>query len=212
VINSKYFEQFNLEKAHPFDEHYIPDHAKYLIIGSFPTHARNYKHTFKFFYAGMGNVFWPVIGKVFNNTFHEDKGKPAIDERKQFLDQKGIGLTDMLVKCYRHQGRSQDHHIIPIKFNDIFNLLRTHTEIKTLIFTGRQEIIGPFGLFKTYCHQQDVPLPTVEKNREKVFEGSFYLGERYFEVLVPYSTSRTVMEEERTDEKELISMYTSCLK
>lgn len=204
-----YYDQFTIE-VHPF-ETFIPANAKFLIIGSFPTHKRNYKLTFEFFYAGAGNMFWPVIGNVFHRKFRHNEGDLAVEERKEFLKENGIGVTDMLLKCYRHKGRSQDHHISPICFNNIFRLLLDNKSIETLIFTGRQKIIGPLGLFETYCHQQDINPPVLRPTAQKILEGSFVLKERYFEVLVPYSTSRTMIEENRTDEHELISMYSICL-
>jgi hypothetical protein len=156
-------------------------------------------------------MFWPIFSNVFNHSFRSDKGDPAVSERKDYLQGKRIGFTDMLEKCYRHQGGSQDHQLYPIKFNDIFKILNDNTSIGTLIFTGRQRIIGPIGLFETYCHQHNIQPPTLRLNDQKIKEGSFNLNGRYFEVLVPYSTSRTVMEEDRTDERELTSMYTTCL-
>lgn len=204
-----YFNQFTIED-HPF-ETFIPENARFLIIGSFPTHKRNYKSTFQFFYAGTGNMFWPVIGKVFRKTFEHSEGDNAVSERKEFLKERRIGITDMLLKCYRHQGRSQDHHLSPIKFNDIFSLLEQHKGIETIIFTGRQKIIGPLGLFETYCYQRDVNPPVLRRTTEKILEGSFTWKGKDFEILVPYSTSRTMIEEERTNETELVSMYSTCL-
>lgn len=196
---------------HPF-EPFIPSGAKVLIVGSFPTHKRNYKMTFKFFYAGLGNMFWPVMEKVFDRKFQYNSGDLAIKERKDLLTQRKVGLTDMLIKCYRNNGRSQDEHIFPIKFADIFRLLDAHPEIETIILTGRQRVIGPRGLFETYFYQHDLIPPVFKEHHDKILTAEFVRDKRHFEVLVPYSPSNTVIEQGRTSESELVKMYSYCLK
>ncbi|NBP68861.1 MAG: hypothetical protein EBU52_08960, partial [Cytophagia bacterium] len=70
---------------HPFAT-FVRSNSKILIIGTFPTHQRNYKHTFKFYYAGVGNMFWPVLAKVYNHRFQFDKGDKAVEERQLFIE------------------------------------------------------------------------------------------------------------------------------
>lgn len=50
------FDKVEIVKEHPFKD-YIPINCKYLIIGSFPTHQKNYETTFQFYYAGEGIDF-----------------------------------------------------------------------------------------------------------------------------------------------------------
>ena len=53
---------------HPFED-FLPGNLKTLVIGTFPTHERNYKMTFPFYYAGNGNMFWPTLEQVFKKSF-----------------------------------------------------------------------------------------------------------------------------------------------
>lgn len=193
---------------HPF-EAFVPEGCKILIIGTFPTHQRNCKHTFKFYYAGAGNSFWSIIETVFNLNFQFKNGDDAILERKRFLAQKRIGLTDMLSKAYRKNGRSQDEHIYPIIFTDIFFILRNNTSIETIIFTSRTRIIGALGLFETLLMQNNLQMPALSSN--KVKKGVWKFDNREIEILVPYSTSNTIIEEKRATLVELVAMYRACL-
>lgn len=206
------YKDFEVIKEHPFGSH-IPRHAKFLVIGTFPTHPRNYKSTFEFFYAGEGNQFWPVMEKVFGMTFRFNQGVPAIDERRSFLQSEGIGLTDMLTKCYRHKGRSQDEYIYPIQLNNIFDLLDEHQAITTIILTSRTKVIGALGLFETYFYLNDREPPLFRKfGDNEILEGSFVWRNREIEVLVPYSTSATVIEQKRATLNDLVRMYKCCFK
>lgn len=209
--NSKrsYFSSFEIE-SHPFENVYIPDKSKILVIGTFPTHKRNYKNTFEFFYAGEGNQFWPVIEKVFNRQFKHTTGLEAVNERKGLLTEKGIGITDMIIKCYRQNGLSQDHNIYPIVLNDIFSLLEKNKMIDTIILTSRTKIIGALGLFETYLLQQGIELPKFKENVNGVLEGILKMPMRDVEILVPYSTSKTVIENDTASLPQLVTMYKCC--
>ncbi|MBX2896367.1 MAG: hypothetical protein KF763_13040 [Cyclobacteriaceae bacterium] len=194
---------------HPFDQ-FIKPNCKLLIIGTFPTHQRNYRDTFPYYYAGNGNVFWPVIEKVYHHDFKHSTGADAILERQVFMEKKGIGLTDMLQKAYRKDGKSQDDYIFPITFRNIFEAMRKFDSIETIVFTSRTKIIGALGLFETYLLQNNYDPPELNEY-DKVKEGHLIFEGREIELLVPYSTSRTVIEKKRATFNELIDMYERCL-
>jgi G:T/U-mismatch repair DNA glycosylase len=195
---------------HPFDE-FLPPNLKTLIIGTFPTHERNYSKTFRFYYAGEGNLFWPTIEQVYSKTFLYRQGPKAKSEREDFLKSKGLGITDMLEKCYRKNDRSQDQHIFPITFRNIFSIIEKNQSIEAIILTSRTKIIGALGLFETYCHHHNIDPPELLRASDNVLEGWFTYADRDIEILVPYSTSRTVIEGESATPMELIKMYKRCL-
>jgi G:T/U-mismatch repair DNA glycosylase len=195
---------------HPFPS-FVPANSKILVVGTFPTHQRNYERTFPFYYGGEGNVFWEVIGKVFKKSFLHNVGKDAKHEREDFLRSKGIGITDMLEKCYRKNGLSQDDYIYPILFRDLFDLLNKNTSIETMVLTSRTKIIGARGLFETYLHQRGIPPPNFWENTDKILEGTLEINGRDIEILVPYSTSKTVIEKKRATVPQLVNMYQLCL-
>jgi len=195
---------------HPFPP-FAPSKCRVLIVGTFPTHQRNYRFTFPFYYAGEGNVFWEVISKVFKHRFEHFAGSEAKAERERLLTSKRIGLTDMLERCYRRNGLSQDEHIYPILWRDLFALLRENETIDTLVLTSRSKIVGTRGLFETYLYQRNIKPPSLWENSEKILEGQFNFEGREIEILVPFSTSKTVIEKKRTTVSQLVDMYSSCL-
>lgn len=195
-------------EEHPF-ETFVPENAKFLIIGTFPTHNNN--HRFNFFYSGKDNSFWSIIEQVFKHSFQHDTGNKAVEERKAFLKSKGIGITDMHEKCYRKNGYSTDENLFPIILKDFFAILDEQTYIKRIVLTSRTEVFGALGLLKTYFLQKGLELEQPEKRTDKVLEGSFIYKEREIEVLVPYSPSPRLIEKGTTTMEELVKMYRLCL-
>lgn len=195
-------------EEHPFGS-FVPLNAKYLIIGTFPTHRNNFR--FKFFYSGKDNSFWNIIENVFEHSFIHNQGDKAVDERRRFLESKAIGITDMLEKCYRKNNYSTDENLFPIVLKDIFSILDKCPSIKRVILTSRTEVFGALGLFKTYFLQKGLELEHPGKRVDKVLEGAFIYKEREIEILVPYSPSPRLINKGTTTMAELVLMYRSCL-
>ncbi len=195
-------------EVHPF-ETFVPLNAKYLIIGTFPTHKNNFR--FKFFYSGKDNSFWNIIEKVFKYTFKHNEGEKAVEERKEFLQSYSIGITDMHEKCYRKNNYSTDENLFPIILKDIFAILDEHSSIERLILTSRTEVFGALGLLKTYFLQRGLELEQPERQKDKVLEGIFLYKEREIAILVPYSPSARVFESNNITPEAVVQMYRRCL-
>jgi len=194
---------------HPFGS-YIPQGSKYLIIGTFPTHRRNF--AFNFFYSGGDNVLWRMLGEVFGYSFEHTKGDKAVTERKQFLEKNSIGMTDMLEKCYRKNNFSTDENLFPIKLMDIFSLLDRHEYVHRLILTSRGDVIGALGLLKTYFLQNDLIFAEPKRRSDRIMEGHFLHNGRGIDILVPYSPSPRVTGKSLITPAEHAEMYRTCFK
>ena len=191
---------------HPF-ETFIPNGTTTLIIGTFPTRTENFQ--FPFYYSSKDNRFWPTMEGVFEFRFEHFKGVPAVEERRKFLTSKRIGITDMLLKCYRLAHKSQDIHLHPILLNPIFSLLDQHDSIECLLLTSRTEVYGALGLLNMYFAMEGQELNYPIRNHHNVLEGSFRYGNKNIEILVPISPSPSA--EKIADQKALIKMYKLCL-
>lgn len=203
------FYYHNNEK-YTFDTHKfsteIPSEAKWLIIGTFPTLERNLEYDF--YYSSKTNIFWKIIEDLFDLKFGHHKGNEAISERKAFLRDKSIGITDMIERCYRKVNSSQDQNIIPVKLRDIFSLLDEYQTIDTLILTSRSGIISAEGLLKTLFLMDDKTL-NLQKLENDVSVGEFDRG-REIKVLVPYSTSKSYHKNDAVKYKQVKQMYAYC--
>jgi G:T/U-mismatch repair DNA glycosylase len=200
-------DKFSIED-HQFDI-VVPSGAKHLIIGTFHTHPDNF--SYPFYYSGKENMFWVIMGKVFDHRFSHPNGDLAAEERKRFLLERKIGITDMIKKCYRRNHSSSDTDLFPIILNDILSVLDRHSAIDTLIFTSRTEVFGALGLFKTFLLQKGLELMEPKKRSDRILEAGFARNGRNYKILVPYSPSPRLLKENRTTLAELVSMYKTCL-
>jgi len=157
-------------------------------------------------------LFWEIIEEVFNHSFQFQYDTNAVEERRELLQQKSIGMTDMHEICYRKNNYSTDENLFPIKLTDIFLLLDKHPAIDRLILTSRTEIFGALGLLKTYFLQQGKQVPKMIKREDKILEGNFVFNNKNITIVVPYSPSPRLLAENRTTKKELIEMYKICMK
>lgn len=201
-----YYDKYSIED-HPFDT-FVPEGANTMIIGTFPTFRDNFRYNF--YYSGKDNSFWDILASVYNVKFIHQTGEKAVIERKEFLTNRLIAITDMHAKCYRLNQSSSDETLYPIVLTDIFEILRNYISIKKLVFTSRTKVFGALGLFKTYCMQQRHEIDTLAKRADKIIEGQLHYNNKIYEVLVPYSPSPRVI----TDTKmlnEVTAMYRKCL-
>jgi len=205
--NQKPWSQYECDyvpENHPFDE-FIPEDAATLVIGTFPTSQSNAR--FKFYYGGEKSNFWPLMEETFNESFKFKSQLVAVEERKCFLKKHKIGMTDILLKCYRLHNRSGDEYLTPILFKNILSLLRQHNLIDKIILTSRTHIIGALGLFKTYLLQNNQELGDLYKDHNNTLCGHFYLDGRLLMIYVPISPSSRV---EGYSFDQLVTIYRSC--
>jgi len=205
----KKYPKFKVED-HPFYENYVPEGCKYLIIGTFPTRKEN--RLFDFFYASKTNLMWDILPKIFGGSFKFNTDEEAVLERKTFLSKHSIGMTDMLLKCYRRDNSSRDECLYPIIWNDIISLLNQHTDIHTLILTSRTPVWGALGLLKTLFLQKGIHLDDLKANSNNIYIGFFDYNKRRIKIKVPISPSMSAHNDRKTALAELKDMYRQCFE
>jgi hypoxanthine-DNA glycosylase len=167
---------------------YIPLKAETLIIGTFPTHKRNWD--FEFFYANRSNAFWRIIADLFDHTFTYLEGSDAVEERKAFVMKNKIAMTDMLAKAIREKSNSGDNQLKKIELMDIFSILNQCPLVQRIILTSRSGKINALNLFQQYLNEQNIPF--FQRKVEKLVIGFFEFNQRKINVFVPYSPSPRV--------------------
>ncbi len=184
---------------HPFKDHF-PPLSKYLIIGTFPAHKRN----FEFYYSGEGNRFWEILTTAYEQNLKYFSGIKAIEERKNFLSANLIAMTDMHQLCYRKNNSSGDEHLYPVFLNDIFALLDNNKTIDTLVLTSRTDAVGALGLFKIYFMQKGISIPEFQILKNNLLYSTFRRNEKTIDIYVPISPSKRI---EDYPTKKLVEMY-----
>ena len=127
-------------EKHPFKP-FIDDNTKTLIIGTTPpmrfTQGLEKKpDDVEFYYGSRDNYFWDLMSDIFNVSISRNNNSQAIDERKKLLQKYNIGLVDIVLEFERTENNASDNNLRVIKFQNIYDILKTYPKIEKIFFTG----------------------------------------------------------------------------
>ena len=137
--------------SHPYPP-YISDQCTKLIVGTLPpprfTTGELRRGDVNFCYGSRDGQLWPILDRLFDlNLIYENSTK-AIEQRKSFLDQRGIGICDIVERAYREKVDATDMGMQEVVLRDLVEILENHASIETLLFTGGNSKNGPEYFFR----------------------------------------------------------------
>ncbi|UOO82256.1 uracil-DNA glycosylase family protein [Uruburuella testudinis] len=117
---------------------FTPPNAKLLMLGSFPPPRVRWK--MDFYYPNFQNDMWRIFGLVFfdDKDYFVEAGGKAFKERliRDFLNEKGIAISDTAYKIKRLQGNAADKFLQIVEPVDLAALLAQMPRCNTLMTTG----------------------------------------------------------------------------
>lgn len=143
----------------------INKNSEILILGTMPSTISLEEDKY---YANTNNQFWDIIYSIFNSKIHND-----YKQRCEFLLDNKIALWDVLK--YADREGNLDNAIKNEKPNDISELLKEFTNIRTIIFNGsaaERYFKKYFRFLYTYkkCLRVSSSSPTPGKNVKSISE------------------------------------------
>lgn len=176
---------YKVIEVHPF-ENFVPDKATHLILGTFPTHGRNW--LFNGYYPGRSNFFWRMMSEIYKHPFQHRKGEEAAAERLALLSSKGIALSDTIYKVRRKVATSsKDTDLEVLEKMDMLGILRTHKSISTVLLGGKSGPVSAHHLF--FEHLRENGIPYTLSDSKPVVVGEFKLDNRKIQTYTVYSPS-----------------------
>lgn len=161
------------EHDHPYDP-FIPNSATKLIVGTLPPPRFStgiLKHgDVDFSYGSIDGQLWPILDTLFNLNLEFKNSKKAIDQRKQFLDKKGIGICDIVASAKREKIDASDLGMQDIKLRDLVRILKKYPRIHTLLFTGGASKNGPEYFFRRHLKVHNIQLKLVSDKIPRVHQ------------------------------------------
>ena len=126
-------------ETHPF-EPYIPDHAKILMLGTFPPKPERW--SMDFFYPNKINDMWRIMGVIFfddkDRFWDNNEKKFILNDIKPFLDEIGLALYDTGYRIRRLKDNASDKFLEIIECADIKQILTEHPTITAIITAGEK--------------------------------------------------------------------------
>jgi G:T/U-mismatch repair DNA glycosylase len=175
------------EEIHPWNW-YVPFKAKSIIIGTFPPTIRNWSYSF--FYPNKNNYFWRIMAEIAGKSLQYFSGKEAVEERKNILNQLGIGLSDMGKIIRRTNESSSDENLEIVEYMDIFKIFEENPSIRKIIFTSSTGKSSAIGWFKSYLALHGIVFQIPKGKRP--LQTNIQMVRKDIEITILYSTSARV--------------------
>lgn len=141
---------------HPFPP-FIPEGATKLIVGTLPpprfTKRQLREDDVDFCYGSGDGLLWKVLDRIFDLNLKFENSSEAVEQRKDFLRERGIGICDVVESSRREKVDASDLGMKKVELRDMIGILRENPKIETLLFTGGNSKNGPEYFFRKYLKQ-----------------------------------------------------------
>lgn len=119
---------------------FFPEGARLLMLGSFPPKRERWK--MDFYYPNFQNDMWRIFGLVFfddKDYFLTADRKSFAEQRiRQFLQQKGIALTDSAQEVFRQKDNASDKFLEVVQTINLPKVLEQLPGCVAIVTTGQK--------------------------------------------------------------------------
>lgn len=126
-------------EIHPLPP-FFPQGARLLMMGSFPPKRERWK--MEFYYPNFQNDMWRIFGLVFfedKDYFLTADQKSFCEARiRQFLEKKGVALTDSGKEVIRQKDNASDKFLEIVRTIDLKEVLSQLPECRAIVTTGQK--------------------------------------------------------------------------
>lgn len=158
---------------HPYPP-FIQEDTTKLIVGTLPpprfSTGELLEKDVDFCYGSYYNSLWLFIDAIHNLGLRYDNSQEAIEERKQFLIQRKIGVCDIVGSAEREKIDASDLGMKNIQLRDVVGYLKQYPNIDTLLFTGGNSKNGPEYFFRKHLKTYDLKLELVSNEVPRIHQ------------------------------------------
>jgi len=161
---------------HPYKPFIQKDTTK-LIVGTLPpprfSTGELLEKDVDFCYGSYYNSLWLFIDKIHNLGLRFDNSQEAINQRKQFLINKNIGVCDIVESAERDKIDASDLGMHNIVLRDVLSYLNSYSNIDTLLFTGGNSKNGPEYFFRKHLKTYNLKLELIRNEIPRIHQFIF---------------------------------------
>ncbi|WGK63841.1 uracil-DNA glycosylase family protein [Croceiramulus getboli] len=130
-----------------------------------------------FCYGSIDGQLWPIMDRIFDLGLTYENTEKAVKQRKKFLRQRNIGICDIVASARRTKIDASDLGMQQVELRDVVQVLLTHPQIKTLLFTGGNSKNGPEYFFRRHLKEYPFSLEVVDANTPRIHKLKLPHGE-----------------------------------
>ena len=121
-----------------------------------------------FCYGSRDGQLWVILNRIFNLKLDFETTEAAIAQRKSFLENRKIGICDMVASAMREKIDASDLGMQEAELRDLVAILEQNPTIDTLLFTGGNSKNGPEYFFRKLSKTYGVKLKVVDDTVPRV--------------------------------------------
>jgi len=149
---------------HPYQP-FLFEGATKLIVGTLPpprfTVGDLKEGDVDFCYGSRDGQLWHIVNRIFGLDLDFKTTEKAIQQRKDFLQERKIGICDIVHSAERSKIDASDVGMQNVVLRDMFSYLQLFSKVDTLLFTGGNSKNGPEYFFRKYLKQQGLKLDLI---------------------------------------------------
>jgi len=169
---------------HPYRP-FIPKDATKLIVGTLPpprfSQGLLLERDVNFCYGSRNGQLWPILDRIFDLNLKYETTEIAIQQRKEFLTERQIGIYDIVENCKREKIDASDLGMQQVRLRNLIGYLKEHTTVDTLLFTGGNSKNGPEYFFRKHLKEYDIKLQLVSNEIPRIH--NFHLDIRVIKTI-----------------------------
>ncbi len=150
--------------THPYPPFLFPGVEK-VIVGTLPpprfTTRQLKEGDVNFCYGSKDGLLWPILDRIFAIGLHYETSTVAIEQRKNFLRQKKIGICDIVASCERQKIDASDLGMQQVVLRNLVEILMCYPSVDQLLFTGGNSKNGPEYFFRRHLKNRGLGLELV---------------------------------------------------
>ena len=158
---------------HPYKP-FFPEHATKLIVGTLPpprfTAGSLKSADVDFCYGSSDGQLWKILDDLFQLNLKYETTEEAIQQRKQFLIDRHIGICDIVASADREKMDASDLGMQNIVLRDLIGYLKQHPKVDTLLFTGGNSKNGPEYFFRKHLKEYGLKLELVSNEVPRIHQ------------------------------------------
>ncbi|TBW27585.1 uracil-DNA glycosylase family protein [Gramella sp. KN1008] len=160
---------------HPFPP-FIPENATKLIVGTLPpprfTKRQLREDDVDFCYGSGDGLLWIILDRIFDLDLKFENTEEAVEQRKRFLRERGIGICDVVESSRREKIDASDLGMQKVELRDMIGILKENQKIDTLLFTGGNSKNGPEYFFRKYLKESthDIRLKVISNRSPRIHQ------------------------------------------